>query len=76
MQVIWVIGVSMIVLGGIDPSAAERDRAFGLAMIACTIYSTPNHFRCRAGGGPGSAVPGAGAKLWMILHQPGDYRIL
>ncbi len=68
MQVIWVIGASMILMAVLIQLPVSIVGVFGVAMIALhnlldsTVVATWN--------GPGSAVPGAGAKLWMILHQP------
>src|SRR2546430_1129179 len=44
-------------------------------MIACHNLLDAQSFQVQGWRGPGSAVPGAGAKLWMILHQPGLFPI-
>jgi uncharacterized membrane protein len=72
LQVIWVIGVSMIVLAGLIHLPLSVVTVFGLVMIvihnffdryAVTPWSPPN------------PVPGWGTKLWMLLHQPGVFPI-
>lgn len=68
MQVIWVIGVSMIVLAGLIRLPLRVITALGLAMIA--LHNFVDRFQVQGWRGPGSPVPGVGAKLFMILHQP------
>lgn len=68
MQVIWVIGVSMIVLAALIHLPLKLVAVFGLGMIA--LHNLLDGFRVESWRGPESAVPGVGAKLWMILHQP------
>jgi uncharacterized membrane protein len=41
---------------------------FGIAMIA--LHNLLDRIKVQGWDGPGSAVPGIGAKLWMIAHQP------
>jgi uncharacterized membrane protein len=68
MQVIWVIGVSMIVLAALIHLPRWAVGTFGVVMIAAhnwfDRFHVPGSWR-----GPESAVPGSGAKLLMILHQ-------
>jgi uncharacterized membrane protein len=68
MQVIWVIGVSMIVLAALIHLPRWAVGTFGVVMIAAhnwfDRFHVPGSWR-----GPQSAVPGYGAKLLMILHQ-------
>jgi uncharacterized membrane protein len=68
LQVIWVIGVSMIVLAALIYLPVKIVGAFGLAMIA--LHNLFDGFRVASWHGPDSAVPGFGAKFWMVLHQP------
>jgi uncharacterized membrane protein len=75
MQVIWVIGVSMIVLAALIHLPLRVIAAFGLTMIAFHNLLDAQLFQVQGWRGPGSAVPGAGAKLWMILHQPGLFPV-
>jgi uncharacterized membrane protein len=67
LQVIWVIGVSMIVLGALIYLPVKVVGAFGLAMIA--LHNLFDGFRVASWHGPDSPVPSFGAKLWMLLHQ-------
>jgi len=68
MQVIWVIGVSMIVLAGLIHLPLYAVGAFGVAMIA--LHNLLDGFHVQGWHGPGTAVPSYSAKLFMILHQP------
>ncbi|MEP6921094.1 MAG: heparan-alpha-glucosaminide N-acetyltransferase domain-containing protein [bacterium] len=67
MQVIWVIGVSMIVLAALINAPLRIVTTFGVAMIA--LHNFLDGFRVEGWHGPGSAVPSYGAKLFIILHQ-------
>ena len=67
LQVIWVIGVSMIVLGALIYLPLKVVGAFGLLLIA--LHNLLDGFHFVRWSGPGSPVPGIGAKLWMVLHQ-------
>ena len=68
LQVIWVIGVSMIVLAALIHLPLKVVAAFGLLMIA--LHNLFDSFRVESWRGPESPVPGIGAKLWILLHQP------
>ena len=67
LQVIWVIGVSMIVLGALVYLPVKVVGGFGLAMIA--LHNLFDQFRVTGWQGPGTAVPSYAAKLWILLHQ-------
>jgi len=67
LQVIWVIGVSMIVLGALVYLPVKIVGSFGLAMIV--LHNLLDQFRVTGWRGPGSAVPGYAGKLWILLHQ-------
>jgi uncharacterized membrane protein len=67
LQVIWVIGVSMIVLAGLIHLPLKVVAGFGLAMIA--LHNLLDRFQVTGWQGPGTPVPGLGAKLWMLAHQ-------
>ena len=67
LQVIWVIGVSMIVLGALIYLPVKVVGAFGLVMIA--VHNLFDGFRVASWRGPGTPLPGAGARIWMLLHQ-------
>ena len=67
LQVIWVIGVSMIVLGALVYLPVRVVGGFGLAMIA--LHNLSDSFRVVGWQGPGTAVPSFGGKIWILLHQ-------
>jgi uncharacterized membrane protein len=73
LQVIWVIGVSMIVMAALIHLPLKVIAAFGIATIA--LHNLLDKFSVQDWRGPGSPVPGIGAKLWMTLHQPGIFPI-
>jgi uncharacterized membrane protein len=76
MQVIWVIGVSMIVLAGLIRLPLRVVGAFGVAMICLhNILDFIPALQIQGWRGPRSPVPSVGGKLWMILHQPGLFPI-
>lgn len=68
LQVIWVIGASMIVLAALIHLPLRVITGFGIAMIA--LHNLLDRFQVTGWLGPGSPVPGLGAKLWIVLHQP------
>ncbi|CAN5168877.1 DUF1624 domain-containing protein [soil metagenome] len=72
-QVIWVLGVSMIVLGALVRLPLRAIAVFGIAMIA--LHNLFDVVRVEAWQGPGSAVPDALSKLWMVLHQGGAFPV-
>ena len=67
LQVIWVIGVSMIVLAALIHLPLRLVAAFGILMIA--LHNLLDRFHVDGWRGPGSAVPSYWAKLFIILHQ-------
>jgi len=67
LQVIWVIGVSMIVLAALIHLPLKITAAFGLLMIA--LHNLLDSFRVQSWRGPGTPVPSFGGKLWILLHQ-------
>jgi len=67
LQVIWVIGVSMIVLAALIHLPVNVIGGFGLLMIA--LHNLLDGFRVQSWRGPASAVPSVGAKIWILLHQ-------
>jgi uncharacterized membrane protein len=69
MQVIWVIGVSMIILAGLIHLPLRAVVWIGLVMIVG--HNILDDFRVQGWRGPGTPVPGLGASLWIILHQGG-----
>src|SRR5215213_1312003 len=68
LQVIWVIGVSMIVLAGLIYLPKSVIAVFGLLMIA--LHNLLDTIRVEGWHGPGTPAPGLGEKLWIVLHQP------
>ena len=69
MQVIWVIGLSMIVLAALIHWPLKAVIAFGASLVLFhnLLDLVPvSH-------GPG--VPSLGVKIWMIFHQPGGFPI-
>jgi uncharacterized membrane protein len=71
MQVIWVIGVSMIILAGLLHLPLKVVAAFGIVMIA--THNLLDGIQVQGWRGPGSPTPGFAASLWMILHQGGIF---
>ena len=67
-QVIWVIGVSMMVLAVLIWLPVNAIAAVGLVMIA--FHNTLDGVRVQEWQGPGSPLPGIGERIWMLLHQP------
>jgi uncharacterized membrane protein len=68
-QVIWVIGVSMVVLAALIWLPLWVVAAFGFVMIVG--HNALDGFRATPWGGPGSPAPSVGAWIWTVLHQPG-----
>jgi len=68
LQVIWVIGASMIVLAALIHLPLKVVAGFGIAMIA--LHNLLDRFHVAGWQGPASPVPGFGAKLWILAHQP------
>src|SRR5256886_14303113 len=73
LQVIFVIGFSMIVLAALIHLPLKIISGFGLVMIA--LHNILDRFPVKPWQGPQSPVPSWGAKLWMLLHQPGIFPI-
>jgi len=73
LQVIWVIGVSMITLAALIYLPLKVTAGFGLIMIA--LHNLLDRFQVQPWQGPQSPVPSVGAKLWMVLHQQGGFPI-
>lgn len=68
LQVIWVIGVSMIVLAVLIHLPIKVVAGFGLLMIA--FHNLLDGFRVESWRGPEAPIPSVFQKLWMLLHQP------
>jgi len=67
LQVIWVIGVSMIVLAVLIYLPEIVIGAFGVLMIA--LHNLLDGIRVQSWRGPESPLPTPAAKVWMLLHQ-------
>ncbi len=67
-QVIWVIGVSMIVLAGLIHLPVRMIACAGLLMIA--LHNLLDRFHFAGWRGPATAVPGFWTKIYFFLHQP------
>jgi uncharacterized membrane protein len=70
MQVIWVIGVSMIVLAALIHLPLRVVAGIGIGMIA--LHNLLDRFHVQGWRGPDSPVPGLWAKLYIILHQANE----
>jgi len=69
-QVIWVIGVSMIVLAGLIHFPLKIVTAFGAIVVATHNLLDRPSFRVQSWRGPDTPIPSFGAKVWILLHQP------
>lgn len=67
LQVIWVLGVSMIVLAALIHLPLRIVGVFGIGMIA--LHNLLDGIKVQSWQGPQSPVPSVGAKLWILLHQ-------
>jgi len=74
IQVIWAIGVSMIVLAGLIHLPLRAVAAIGIAIVA--LHNLGDGIRVQGWAGPGSPAPGFLEALWMVLHQPGFILVL
>lgn len=68
-QVIWAVGVSMIVLAALLRLPTPAVAAVGIGIVA--LHNLTDGIRVQGWQGPGSAAPDALSALWMLLHQPG-----
>jgi len=69
LQVIWAIGVSMIVLAALIYLPLRVIAVGSIAMIA--LHNALDPIRVNPGQGPGAAPTGFLSFVWMVLHQPG-----
>jgi uncharacterized membrane protein len=67
IQVIWVIGVSMIVLAVLIHLPLRVVGAFGVLMIA--LHNLLDRYHVQGWRGPESPVPGFWTKIYILLHQ-------
>jgi uncharacterized membrane protein len=71
LQVIWAIGVGMMVLAALIHLRTRWIAAIGVAIVALHNLTDPMGVAVAPG-----ATPGVGGALWMVLHQPGFVRVL
>jgi uncharacterized membrane protein len=69
LQVIWIIGWSMVVLAASIHIPRRWLVVISLAVIA--LHNTLDGVRVTTFNGPGTPLPGFGASLWIVLHQQG-----
>ena len=67
MQVIWVLGVSMIVLAGLIHLPLRFVAGFGVFMIF--LHNLLDRFRVQGLRGPNDPLPSVWAFLFIVLHQ-------
>ena len=67
LQVIWAIGVSMMILAALIHLRTRWVAAIGVAIVALHNLADPLNV------GPN---PDLGGTLWMVLHQPGFIHVL
>ena len=68
LQVIWVIGVSMIVLAGLIHLPLKVVMGFGLVMIL--FHNALDGLTVQTWHGPESPLPPLLHRLWIVLHVP------
>ena len=73
VQVIFVIGVSMIILAALIHLPLKVVAGFGVLMIA--LHNLLDRYNLPLWRGPQTPVPSWGAKLWMLLHQQAVFPI-
>jgi uncharacterized membrane protein len=69
LQVIWVIGVAMIVFAALIHLPFRVIAVCSIAIIA--LHNILGLIQVQSWMGPGTPAPGFWASVWMILHQPG-----
>ncbi len=69
LQVIWVIGWGMIVLAGLIYLPLRAIVVLSVGMIV--LHNALDGIHSMSWRGPGSPVPGFGASLWKVFHEPG-----
>jgi uncharacterized membrane protein len=73
LQVIWAIGMSMIVLAALVRLEVPVVGGIGAAIILG--HNLLDHFRTTPWMGPDSPVPSPLGQLWMVFHQGGPFPI-
>ena len=69
LEVIWAIGVSMIVLAVFVRLPTAAAATAGVAIVA--LHNLTDGLRVQGWTGPGTTGPDPAGALWMVLHQPG-----
>jgi uncharacterized membrane protein len=69
LQVIWAIGLSMVVLAALVHLPLRAVAALGVGIIA--LHNLGDGMTVQGWQGPGSRAPDALEATWMVLHQPG-----
>jgi uncharacterized membrane protein len=69
LQVIWAIGVSMVVLAALIHLPLRAVAGIGIGIVA--LHNLADGVTVQGWQGPGSRAPDALEALWMMLHQPG-----
>jgi uncharacterized membrane protein len=70
-QVIWVLGVSMVVLAALVHLPMQVIATMGLSLVV--FHNAFDGIRVAGWQGPGSPAPDVVAKLWILLHQPQQF---
>lgn len=73
LQVIWAIGLSMIVLAALVRLPMRTIGCIGLAIVA--THNLLDAVQLPGFQGPNAPMPTALAKLWMVVHQGGVFPI-
>lgn len=69
LQVIWVIGIGMMLLAGLLHLPLRVVTVGSIAMIA--LHNLLDGIRVQGFPAPGKPLPGGWDTLWMLLHQQG-----
>lgn len=69
LQVIWAIGVGMVVLAALIHLRTRWIAAVGIAIVALHNLTDPLNLA------PGTAAPDGAEALWMVVHQPGFIQV-
>jgi uncharacterized membrane protein len=69
LQVIWAIGVGMMVLAALIHLRTRWIAAIGIAIVALHNLTDPLNVA------PTPVPPGGADALWMVLHQPGFIQV-
>ncbi|MGI8620058.1 MAG: DUF1624 domain-containing protein, partial [Gemmatimonadaceae bacterium] len=73
LQVIWALGWSMIFLAALIHLPLRIVGALGVGMML--LHNLLDPIKVPQWQGPGSPVPDALGKLWMVLHQQGAFPV-